>query len=91
MASDAALVKIRGNDPYVARCEGQTASSTSAPEVAAERAAARHFDVAPRQIRLRPNADGSFLAIPESASPSDWPSASTILRERIAKLMRRRF
>ena len=87
MSFVSAIVKVRTNCgvEYLARCEGRTASSTSADVVAAERAAAKHFGVLPRLIRLHANADGTFLAIPKSDASPDWSSATQIMNERMRK------
>jgi hypothetical protein len=83
------LVKIRDYcGAYVARCAGKSASSTSSQEFAAAAAAAKHFKVLPRRIRLHPNADGSFLAMPESSAPIDWPHAGEIAQEKQARMLR---
>jgi hypothetical protein len=85
-----ATVTIRRyGDAYVARCARKSASSTSAPEFAAAAVAAKHFMMLPRNIRLHPNTDGSFLAMPLANAPVDWQSATAISRAWMERAMRR--
>lgn len=81
------LVRVRSRcEPYLARCNGKTASSTNAPEFAAASAAAKYFGVRPDVIRLHSNDDCSFLAAPASSAPEDWQSASAIVQAWIARM-----
>jgi hypothetical protein len=78
------MVKIRRHgDTYLARCVGKSASSTSAAESAAGRAAAKHFMMLPEHVRLHPNADGSFLALPEANAPKNWRSPEYLQQARM--------
>jgi hypothetical protein len=84
----AALVKIRMcGDAYIARCSGKTCSCTSAAEFAAAGAAAKHFNVPARRIRLHANEANSWLALPDSAAPADWPFATDIVRARQDRML----
>jgi hypothetical protein len=85
------IVKVRESGTHTARCSpgGETASSTSSAEFAVERAAAKHFGILPRRIRMHKNDDGTWAVLPESAAPKHWPTAIAIVQAHIDRMMGR--
>jgi hypothetical protein len=79
------VIKIRGSDPWAARCVpgGESASCTMSPEHAAARAAAKHFCCSPDHIKLayHDGEHGDFLALPDDCAPSEWRTTREIVDE----------